>query len=209
MKFRLRSFISLLLGPAFLLVTISGLLLYAGPSGRYASWSDWTFWGVSRKAWCNLHITISILLIIVALLHWVLNWRVFWRYIKVKAGESKLRLELIAALLVFVIAIAGTLLEVPPFSSTLNLGDTIKESLNEGMPKPPLSENTKTESLPLSELAEELEIPVDEMIATLEKAGFEVKDSSTTILDIAKKSDVAPIEVFTPIMKAFPDLNID
>ena len=126
------------------------------------------------------------------------------RYIKVKVGEAKHGLELIAALLVFALAFAGTIWEVPPLSSTLDLGDSIKESLNEGMPAPPFNENTKSEAMPLSELAEELEIEVTELIAILEKAGHTVPNAEITIKEISDQAGLPPVEIFAPIKEAYP-----
>ena len=79
--FSLRGFTSLLLMGLFVVLGLSGAMLYASPRGRVANWTDWTLLGLEKGQWEGLHLNGSLLFLIVAVLHLVLNWRPFWGYI--------------------------------------------------------------------------------------------------------------------------------
>jgi len=205
MQFRFRGFISLLLGAAFLLVGVSGVLLYAGPSGRVAGWAGWKFLGLSKANWSDLHITVSFLLLIVSVIHWILNWSAFWSYVKSKASIFRLRLEMVAAVAVLAVVVAGTLLSVPPFSTTLALEDQIGDLWGERLGKPPISNTRHSEKFELDDLAEAIGLRGDVVVATLAKEGFTVDKADATMQQIADANGVTPAKVFAAIKKNHPE----
>jgi hypothetical protein len=100
MKFRTRGFISLLLALSFLVAVVSGSVLFMTPRGRIANWTDWTMGGLTKHEWAALHINACLLMVIEAVIHLLLNWRVFWSYIQKKSTGFHLKWELAASILI-------------------------------------------------------------------------------------------------------------
>ncbi len=74
MKFSFRSFTSLTLFFTFLIVLASGLIMWLVHA-------QGNVFGFSRMTWRNGHIYVSLAMTAAALLHLILNWKPFWRYI--------------------------------------------------------------------------------------------------------------------------------
>ena len=117
MKFRTRGFISLLLALSFLLAATSGSVLFLTPRGRVANWTGWTMAGMTKHEWIALHVNACLLLLVGASLHLVLNWRVFWSYIRARSVGFNLKWEMAASVLLTGALVAGTLLDVPPLTA--------------------------------------------------------------------------------------------
>lgn len=49
--FHTRGFISLLTFASFILMSVTGIVLYTAPQGRIAYWVAWTFWGLEKPQW--------------------------------------------------------------------------------------------------------------------------------------------------------------
>jgi hypothetical protein len=82
MKFKTKGFISLLLACCFTVAAFSGVILYMTPRGRVANWGGWTMLGLGKHEWSALHMNACALVLVIAAWHLVMNWRVFWSYIK-------------------------------------------------------------------------------------------------------------------------------
>ena len=48
-RFNWRGFASLATGFAFLIMIVSGVVLYVAPRGRVANWTDWTVMGLGKE----------------------------------------------------------------------------------------------------------------------------------------------------------------
>ncbi len=200
-RIRLRGITSLLLAPSLMIVAVSGLILYIGPRGRVADWTGWTFFGLTKDAWEELHIVVSLLLIPIAIAHWVLNWSVFWSYIKKKTGGLHLWIEMTIAGVLLAVVVAGTLLYVPPFSSTLQLSKYFQACWEQHLTGPPVA---YAERFTLEAFAEAIDLDVDEMVAALEQEGLAVTDRTTTVEQFARRHGVTPPEVLAAIQKRYP-----
>ena len=87
-KFNTRGFTTFLVSLSFLLLAVSGVILYVTPRGRTANWTGWTMLGLSKHEWGALHITVALLFLTLAALHLYFNWRVFLRYFRTKVEEG-------------------------------------------------------------------------------------------------------------------------
>ena len=92
-RFHTRGFTSLLTTCSFLLLAITGIVLYISPKGRVAHWTGWTVLGIDKEQWSDIHMIASLLFLISAAFHLYFNWRIFWGYIK-KRLEASLNLKL-------------------------------------------------------------------------------------------------------------------
>jgi len=77
----MRRFVSIMLLITFIASTISGIALFLTPKGAK---STYTFLGVPRYVWNNIHVVTSFLGVIVGLIHIYLNWRALVSYFKLR-----------------------------------------------------------------------------------------------------------------------------
>jgi len=125
-RFNVKAFTSLVLTVALLLVGVSGVVLYVGPHGRVAHTTGWTLLGLGKGPWTHLHMTGALLFLIAASFHLVWNWGLLWGYIKKRAAVGlNLKAELAAALVIGAVVVGGTILDIPPFRSFIQLKRTI------------------------------------------------------------------------------------
>jgi hypothetical protein len=127
-RFSAKGFTSLLLACSFLVMGVSGILLYVTPRGRLANWTDWTLFGLGKEGWAAVHIMGSLLFLIVAAVHLTLNWTMFWGYVKKKAVAGlNLKREMALAAAITAAIVAGTLYGLPPFSTVVAWRHEIKD----------------------------------------------------------------------------------
>ena len=128
-----RALVSFLTTCSFLVMVITGIVLYFSPQRAIAQRTDWTMWGLDREQWMAVHINSSWLFVIAGIVHLAYNWRPLWGYVKRRAAarlNRKLELALAAALTA--ILVAGTLVPVaggagvPPFSTIIRWREDIK-----------------------------------------------------------------------------------
>jgi len=201
-KFSTKGFTSLLLACSFLVSGTSGAILYLTPRGRTANWTNWTLFGLGKEQWAALHTNIAILFLIAAGLHVVLNWTMFWGYIKKKAGAGlNLKRELALAVVIAVLFVAGTLYHLPPFSTINAWNDQIKNYWDRKAAQAPVPHS---EELTLAEFAAEVGLSVEDASEALRKEGFDVRDTSLTMAQLAESKGVAPSDVFAAIQEHFP-----
>jgi hypothetical protein len=112
-RFRARPLVSLLLALSFLVLSLSGLLMYFWSPAM----SDSAL-GLGRGQWKDLHTVLSFVVVATAVLHMYLNWRTILCHIVAPLRASRRFTREAAVALVLMAAItAGTLLRVPPFSA--------------------------------------------------------------------------------------------
>ncbi len=201
MRFRFRGVTSLLLALTAIVVAVSGVVLYIGPRGRVADWTGWTLLGITKDAWEELHIIMSLLIIPIALTHWFLNWSTFWAYLKKKTGGLNLWAETAVVCLLVAVIMVGTLMLVPPFNSVFSLGSYFQNCWEQSFPAPPVA---YAEKFPLDEFAETIGLEVDEMVSALEQEGLEVDDPTMTVEDFALGHGVKPPDVLAAIQRHYP-----
>lgn len=193
-RFFLRRFITFHVVIAFLLMTITGLVLYVTPPGRVAHWTNWTLLGLSKSQWQSVHTIVTFLFIAAAGLHLYYNWRVLMAYIKTRMHSGiKSRRELSAALLVNAVIITGTLFYLPPFSTVMDFGEQLSDSWEENTPRAPVSH---TERLTIAELAGTVHMPVDTLLRRIHALGAEDVLAETTVETAAARAGYSPSDLF-------------
>ena len=76
-----RSLTAFLVTWAFLILTVSGIVLYIVPQGRIAYWVHWSLLGLGKSDWANLHMVFGCLFIATGILHLYFNWKPFKKYL--------------------------------------------------------------------------------------------------------------------------------
>ena len=132
----------------------------------------------------------------------MLNWQIFWNYIRKKATGLNLKLEMAVAVLLTAVLVAGTLTQVPPFSSTSALNDTIKDYWEQDVPAGPAPH---AEDFTLERFASSVGLSVDDVTEALEKEGMEVDDKTATVGALAERNGLVPSQIFSAVTKHFPE----
>jgi hypothetical protein len=189
-----RKITSLTLLLAFFLLILTSLVLYVVPEGRVAYWSDWHWLGLSKTQWGDIHTNSGFLFLAAGLLHLVYNWKPVVSYLKNRAKQVQLLAPgMVVALLINVVFVAGTLFNLPPFSSILHFGHSFKEAAAVKYGEPPYG-HAELSSLRL--FAKRTNLDLDAMQAALTKAGIHFTDADQTILAIAKANGQTPKAVY-------------
>ncbi len=132
-KFSIRAWVSLVLVFTFAALAVSGVVLYFAPPCSVADATGWTILALSKDQWSAVHVITSIVFLVVALVHLlVYNWGPLKAYIKQKTpSRLPVRRELIAAVVVFVLLLAGAISGAPPFGTVMDWHDAIRDHYRE------------------------------------------------------------------------------
>jgi predicted HTH domain antitoxin len=200
--FKWRVFISTGLVLTFLVMLISGIVLFVSPPGRVANWTDWSIFGLSKKGWQNQHVVFGFAFIILSIFHlFVINWKAFLSYIKAKASKGlNSPAELVTSLLLFAVLAAGTFWHLPPFEQIIALGDRLSASWENKAGGPPVPH---AETLSLEELGKlpQVGASAETMIEKLRAAGVKVQSTSQTLQEIAEENGLEVQKLYEFIME--------
>ncbi|QOX78323.1 DUF4405 domain-containing protein [Trichlorobacter lovleyi] len=191
----LRGFISLLTALSFLIMTVSGVILFITPQGRVAYWLDWTFWGISKSQWGDMHITTSLLFALAGLWHTWLNWRALVSYFHDKVKKTvALKWELAVAALITIFCTVGGIYKTPPLSYVLELNDWIKDAWVKSPDDEPVISHA--ELLPLNNFLKKVDIELEPALAELKKQGITVSGPDQKLLDISRSNGKSPAAIY-------------
>jgi len=88
-KFSWKAFISFGLTYSFIIIFLTGIVLYFAPAGRIAQWVNWKFAGFSKEEWQAIHTIFSYLFVILSIFHlFTANWKTFVSYLKNKTQNG-------------------------------------------------------------------------------------------------------------------------
>ena len=119
-RFRFRATVSFALAFAFLVMAVSGIVIYLAPKGRDARLMQWEYSGWDRQEWVDVHITSCVLFLILGGMHVFYNWRVLRGYLYSKARRDiNLWKELLVAMALTGVVLVGTLHGWPPMNRVL------------------------------------------------------------------------------------------
>ena len=200
-KFSWRAFISMGLFYSFLIIFITGIILYLTPTGRIAHWINWKFLGFTKDDWQAIHIIFSLIFAILSIFHlFTVNWKDFWSYLinKKKQGLNKKK-EFYLSSVFTVLIFLGVIFSIPPFSSVINFGEYLTESWENESNKPPIPH---AELLTLNEIQERFEdISIDEIKKKLIKNNIKFNNTNETLAEIGRFNNINPIEIYNIITK--------
>ena len=196
-KVVIKKTISLTLAFSFIVMSLTGLMLYIVPKGRVAYWADWELFGLTKTQYANIHITSMILFLVVAVWHIYYNWKPLMSYIKNSAKKITLfKKELLIALTLNILFVAGTLMELQPFKIVIDINEGIKDYWEKEYGSPPYGH---AEESSLQSFARRSGVDLQEAMEILSKKGYEIDATSQTLKDIAKKNHISPKDVYEAI----------
>ena len=201
-KFSWKVFISFGLTYAFIIIIVSGLMLYASPPGRYAHWVDWKILGFTKDGWGALHIIFSFTFVVLSIFHlFTINWESFLSYLKSKKrkGLNKKR-EFYWSTILTLVFFIGIIFLVPPFNYVVDFGEYLTQSWEQVEDEPPIPH---AELLTLDELAEQLEYSsIDELTRKFEIHDIKFDNTDIqTLQEIAHLNESTPIEIYDQITR--------
>jgi predicted DNA-binding protein YlxM (UPF0122 family) len=190
----LRKIVSLILIFAFILLLMTGIVLYIVPAGRIAYWADWKFIGLTKEQWGDLHIISGILGLTAGFIHIIYNWKLIVQYLKNRKKELRFfNTNFNTALLITVIFCLGTYFQIPPFSTILNWSESIKDSATETYGEPPYSH---AELSTIRQFCETMQLDLNRALENLHAEGIDFKDENDVLKEVATQNNVSPQKLY-------------
>lgn len=192
-----KGFASLLTTFSFIVMSLSGVLLFIVPQGRIADWTEWRMLGLAKSQWGDIHITTSLMFLVAGAYHIALNWRTLVNYFTARRDMAlMMRRELAISGVVTVFCIAGAVYQVPPLSYVLTLNNAIKQSwIVDEDHEPPMGH---AELLTMPSFARKLQMDMGQVSAVLRQNGIAFADTESLAL-IAKKHGTSPVKLYQMI----------
>jgi hypothetical protein len=197
--FHTRGFISLLTLGSFVIMTITGIVLYAAPQGRIAYWVVWRFWGLEKSQWEAVHIVSCFFFIAVGIYHLINNWTPLKSYLAGKmASGLKMKRELAFSALIILAVIVGPMYRVAPFTYLLEWSDLLKKSwIISREYEPPFGH---AEEVSLRVFAKKVNIDAEKALAEVKARGIQA-DPGDSLQKIAEKNRTSPMLIYQVIKK--------
>jgi len=195
-----RGLTSLLTLAGFLVMSITGLVLYIVPQGRVAYWTVWKLAGLTKTQWDNIHILSSLLFIVAGAFHLYFNWKPLLNYLRDKVqGGVRLKKELGLTAAGLVLVTVSAIWSLPPLSYLLDLNAAVKEAwVKDKDYEPPFGH---AELLSFKVFCKKTDIPLDKAKAELEARGLKGIDEARTLEEIARENRISPLEIYRMIKK--------
>lgn len=187
---------------SIIVLTITSIVLYFVPQGRVAYWADWTFIGLSKEQWGDIHICTGVLFLFVSILHIWLNWRPILAYLKRKSGAANFSSPAFFISLILTLFVAiGTIARLPPMKQVLEFSSYLKDIGEEKYGIPPYGH---AELSPLAIFCKRMGLDADKAVASIKKAGHKIESSKESIKTIANRAGLTPKELHEIILKDQP-----
>lgn len=196
-----RSLVSFLVTWSFLVLTVTGLVLYIVPQGRVAHWVHWSLAGMEKEQWGWVHMIFGGVFIVCGMLHLAFNWKPFMSFLAARAkGHFELKREVFIAtaitLAIFVVSAAN----LPPASWIIDLNTRIKASwVTSPELEPPFGH---AEEVSLAALSRRMNLDLDKAMTALEQQGMLVSGRGDTLEKIARANALTPMDVYAIIRVA-------
>jgi hypothetical protein len=192
-NFNKKAFFSFLTLFIWLILVVTGIILYFSPPGRIAHWIEWHFLGLTKEGWQAVHTIFSFSFIIVGAFHLYFNWIIFWSYLRSLVQKGiKMRRELIFSSVIIVTLFALVAAELPPFQSVMDLGERLSNSWGNEKTEPPVPH---AELLTLQEYADKTERDLADLLKVLRHSDIQGIDSEKTIKELANINRLSPLEL--------------
>lgn len=194
-KFSWQSFISIGLLISFIVMMISGIVLYIAPEGSLSRWIDWSVFGMSKTQWEQQHTIFSYLFVIFSVFHiFKINWIIFWSYFFVKRFKFIYWKEILVALFISIILFAGTLADIRPFNYVMKFGDHVSESFGRNVQRPDIPD---PEKLTLEQFANQVyNISYHHFDEIIKKHQLITDGKDQTIQNFCSLNNISPEEFY-------------
>lgn len=185
---------------SIIIMTYTGIMLFIAPPGRIANWANWKLLGLGKENYAQIHTTFMVLFVSMSILHIYYNWKPMTSYMKNKAKEMVVfTKDMVAAVVLSLIVVIGTLFGVAPFSSFLDFGDGIKNSWEKEYGTAPYSH---AELSSLKMFCKKLGYDLEKSKTILLSNNIKFEESQS-LSQIGEENGVSPQFVFNLLKKNF------
>ncbi len=202
-KHSARSLTAFLVTWAFVVLTVTGLVLYVVPHGRVAYWIHWSLAGMEKEQWAWVHMMFGGVFIVTGVLHLYFNWKPFKKYFadRIK-GHLALKREVFIATALTVAIFIVSALNVPPASWVIDLNSAIKAGwVTLPELEPPFGH---AEEVSVAALARRMHFDLDTALESLSAAGVNAEGPQATLEQIARANELTPMQVYALIRERQP-----
>ena len=192
----------------FLIMGITGLILYIVPQGRIAYWVNWKFLGLTKTDWGNIHILASLLFIVAGAFHTYFNWKPLMNYFRDRISHGlKLKWELFISLALSVLIVFSALFSIPPLAYLLDFNEYVKDRwiVSENY-EPPFGH---AEELSLEVFAKKMGIDLEKAQTELQTNGIVFNSPKETLLEISEANQISPMALYMLIKKFEKTLSFE
>lgn len=188
-SFAWRAMTSVLIADSFVLLVVSGVVLFVSPPGRVANWGNWRMIGLTKHEWTGVHTWFAAVFVVTAVFHLVFNLRPLMNYFRDRLTRRLgWRWEWVMAVGICGGVFAGVQTRVVPFSTLLNWGERVKKGWEDARTAAPLPH---AELLSFKELSTEAKVPYRSAVERLEARGFKGIRPEIIVQDLAKTNGVS------------------
>ncbi len=207
-----RAMTSLVTTWAFVIATVTGVVLFIMPKGRVAYWIEWELFALTKEAWGELHLIFAVVFVIVGVTHLIYNWKPFKNYLAERIKDSAgshvhVKKTVYGSLAIILVFFGLSIYNLPPASWVFDLEDAIKQSwIADPDFEPPFGH---AEEVSLPGFSQRQFIDLNEALAALKAAGIEVPDKRMKLKDIAALNSITPLDVYRAIkhLEKRPDIK--
>jgi len=204
-RFRFRAMVSFVLTFAFVVMAVSGIVLYLAPKGRDAHMLRWQYLRWDLQEWVNVHIASCVFFLVLGLVHVYYNWRVLRGYLYSKARRDiNLWKELLVAMALTSVVLAGAIRGWPPMSTVTLWRQEWKHRLSAPGPR---HLQGRVEEARLADMARRIGVPPDELLEYLRKEGHRAADAERPLGALATGNGVSSVALFASLVKQYPELG--
>jgi hypothetical protein len=189
-----RAMTSVLIAFSFLVLVVSGIVLFVAPPGRVANWTNWRLAGGTKHEWIDLHTCFALLFLLAAILHLIFNLRPMINYFKNRqTRQLSWRAEWIVALGIALLVFAGARAGWVPFASFMAMGERAKNSWEEPQARAPIPH---AELFTISELADQAGVPLSNAIQRLQSQQLQAISPDILTINLATSNDVSAQRIY-------------
>lgn len=185
---------------SFVIVAVSGIMMFIVPPGRIASWTEWKFIGLTREEWVSIHVVLAIFFAGISIYHLIRNWRIFASYVISKVSkELHYTRELIISIVIVLFCAFGAYFQIFPFGPFITFNTWVK-TLWVTSPEfePPIAHG---EDLSLVTFATRMGMDLNQAMEELKKNKISVQDVNDTLALIGDQNNISPMELYMKIKK--------
>ncbi len=203
-RFNWQSFISIALLFAFVIMLVSGVILYIAPEGSLSRWIGWDVLNLTKKQWEHQHTIFSYLFILFSVFHiFKINWGLLISYFKFEKFNSVYLKEILIALAIVILVFIGTLFNWKPFSSVISWGNTLSDNYGVGVEYPTIAD---AEKLTLHDFATKvLQVSYSDLKEYSKRYTFNELNRNSTIMEFCKINKITPEDFYIEIKKQLSD----
>ncbi|MBU8892458.1 MAG: DUF4405 domain-containing protein [Bacteroidales bacterium] len=194
-KFSWQSFISIGLLLSFVIMLISGIILYIAPEGSISRWIGWKVFNLTKGQWEQQHTIFSFLFMGFSIFHiFSINWRLLLSYFTLRKKKLKNIRELIISLIITIIVFTGTYFNFSPLKTIINIGKNVSESYSVNAKIPEIPDAEKLSIKEFSGKVFNISLPELELI--LNKNNLNLNNTDIPVNEFCGINKITPQEFY-------------